>query len=171
MSVERINRYIRIDLDDGSYFLTETEEKTLRAFFLAERDKELGRWRDPEAPDYVAYPFKKHVLVVDERGGLLTIWRRDDVTRRQLHTNTTSWATAKRYFDAHPEVKPWEQAELGELWEIYIKGFPGHPRRVLVQWRGNDLIFGDVKNFLWPLTSPSITSATRLYPAGGDGHV
>ena len=44
--------------DEGVYTLETTE--ALRAFFQAERDDALGRWRDTENPDYVAYRTPKY---------------------------------------------------------------------------------------------------------------
>ena len=47
---------------------------SLREYFQAERDKELGRWRDPENPDYVVYPalaLKRQNILNEKTGTVL----------------------------------------------------------------------------------------------------
>ena len=41
---------------DRDIALTTADFEVLRAFFQAERDDALGRWRDPENPNVVVYP-------------------------------------------------------------------------------------------------------------------
>src|SRR5699024_6075538 len=36
----------------------------LREYFTAERDAELGRWRDEESPDYVVYPARAGSIII-----------------------------------------------------------------------------------------------------------
>ena len=102
----------------GVYTLETTE--ALRAFFQAERDIELGRWRDTENPDMVCFP------VV---GDLDAVWVVYEGDGSRYHATRTDWErirphyvseTARRYFQAHPEPKPrpWEEAKPGEIWEI-----------------------------------------------------
>ena len=75
----------------------------LREYFQAERDEELGRWRDPEEPDYVAYPRPdlddgdgRCVLVLDELSGATrTDWEQIALP-----------GPADRYFTAHPLPEP-----------------------------------------------------------------
>ena len=72
----------------------------LREYFQAERDKELGRWRDPENKDMVAYRTPEEddedgrcVLVLNETTGATSYeWER-------LHYSRS----ARRYFAAHPD--------------------------------------------------------------------
>lgn len=40
------------DAGGGSHRIKPTEVAALRAHFEAERDAELGRWRDPSDPEY-----------------------------------------------------------------------------------------------------------------------
>ena len=108
--------------DDGVYTLETTE--ALRAFFQAERDEELGRWRDPENPGIVCYPVA---------GDLDAVWvMREGDGSRYLATRTR-WErigphyvaeAAGRYFQAHPEPKPWEKAQpdCDEIWVLTIHG-------------------------------------------------
>ena len=103
----------------GVYTLETTE--ALRAFFQAERDTELDRWRDTGNPDYVVYPGSVNldwVVVLDESTG------GTDVVFKQPRKPTKDSAftlVAARYFAAHPDVephKPWHDANVGEVWEI-----------------------------------------------------
>ena len=87
--------------DEGIYTLETTE--ALRAFFQAERDDALGRWRDTENTDMVAYRTPKYddddgrcILLLDETtGGTDHEWE-----------HTTSPGPARHYFAAHPDVEP-----------------------------------------------------------------
>ena len=99
----------------GVYTLETTE--ALRAFFQAERDQELGRWRDTENTDMVAYRspedddgYGRCILLLDETTGDTSYeWERLAYS-----------GPARRYFAAHldPEPRRWEEAKPGEIWEI-----------------------------------------------------
>ena len=100
--------------------LTTANFETLREYFQAERDEALGRWRDPENPNMVCYPVAcdlDAVWVMYEGAG-----SRYYVTRTGWELTRPQYAseTAGRYFQAHPvpEQKPWEEAKVGEIWEI-----------------------------------------------------
>ena len=103
---------------NGIYTLETTE--ALRAFFQAERDEALDRWRDPDNPDMVCYP------VV---GDLDAVWVVYEGDGSRYHATRTDWErirphyvseTARRYFATHldPEPRPWLEAKPGEIWEI-----------------------------------------------------
>ena len=90
--------------DEGVYTLETTE--ALRAFFQAERDKELGRWRDPENPNIVCYPVADYldaVWVMREGDGSRYLATRTRWERIGPHYVDEA---AGRYFQAHPEPKP-----------------------------------------------------------------
>ena len=86
---------------NGIYTLETTE--ALRAFFQAERDTELGRWRDTENPNMVVYPRPgeddhdgRCVLVLDELSGATWLdWEQIVLP-----------GPADRYFTAHPQTEP-----------------------------------------------------------------
>ena len=103
-------------------YLIQSQYEAARAFFQAERDEELGRWRDPESPNLVCFP------VV---GDLDAVWVVHEGDGSRYHATRTDWErirphyvseTARRYFQAHPEPKPrpWEEAQVGEIWEIEL---------------------------------------------------
>ncbi|WP_144834057.1 hypothetical protein [Microbacterium sp. BH-3-3-3] len=93
----------------------------LREFFQAEADERLGRWRWPQNPQWVLYPDEDgDVVAMDESTGQSTsLLTRLTVSR---FPNAEGCPAARAYFDAHPEPKPWQQAEAGELWELTVEG-------------------------------------------------
>jgi hypothetical protein len=126
----------------------------LREFFQAERDEELGRWRWPDNPDCIVYPRehrgtsdRRRVVVVNEASG--------------LHSGVcvegyTDEAAALAWFTAHPERKPWEDAEEGEGWLLTVDG-----AELLATVEGTNFWVGAS---MWPATDEGITTARRIYP-------
>lgn len=95
--------------------------QSLREFFRDERDQELGRWRWPENPNWVAYRRgEDEVDVLDETapedGGF--------TYHRSSHFLDFPHAApaAQAYFAAHPVSKPWHDAKQNEIWVLNIKG-------------------------------------------------
>ena len=140
--------------------LTTANFETLRAFFQAERDIELGRWRDTENPDMVCFP------VV---GDLDAVWVVYEGDGSRYHATRTDWErirphyvseTARRYFAAHPEPepRPCEESKPGEVW-------------VLTRWgtaetflvTGSEFITADLAVIV-DLDDDSITAGRRIWP-------
>jgi hypothetical protein len=91
----------------------------LREFFRAEEDERLGRWRWPTDPALVVYPSRADwVTVVSETDGVASRFRPEDVDVAL----TLNARAARAYFDAHPEPKPWHDAEPEEVWILTIDG-------------------------------------------------
>lgn len=93
-------------------------------FFQAKRDEDLGRWRWPENPQYVVYPasgYGHYVRVLNEKDAFLDVVYRDG----QGADRAGAGEAARAYFEAHPERKPWEEAEPGEVWALRVKHVPG----------------------------------------------
>ena len=86
---------------NGIYTLETTE--ALRAFFQAERDEALGRWRDPENPNVVVYP----CLNQDDGYGRV-VWVLDEaeMVSGTVLDDRHSHSSASRYFAAHPQPEP-----------------------------------------------------------------
>lgn len=138
--------------------------KALRAFFQVERDEALGRWRDPENPDWVCYPVAGElddVWVVYEGDGTAYTRQRDQVS----YKGNKFSEVAQRYFEAHPEPKPWRTAQLGydEIWvltihgceqPVYVTEIRGEP---FFQVPGGETI---------SLDQESITAGHRIWPEG-----
>ena len=133
----------------------------LRAFFQAERDETLGRWRDPENPDMVCYPVEcdpNAVWVVYEGDG-----RRYHATRTGWELTRPHYASeaAGRYFAAHPKPKPWDAAQPDEIWVLTIDGYSApYLRNRYGTWTNStsDVYVGD----------GTITAAHRIWPEGED---
>lgn len=146
----------------------------LREFFRAEEDERLGRWRWPDNPDYVVYPvgFGK-VNVVRESSvtpGNPGPGLEQGITREEASTWNKAAArhffeAARAFFDAHPEPepepKPWHDAKPGEVWVVEAR-----PRAVVARAHGEPPTFADPfgRNPGFPVTSPEIRTATRLWP-------
>ena len=105
---------VQVDLDEvgrihlshagygnGIYTLETTE--ALRAFFQAERDDALGRWRDTENPNVVVYP----CLNQDDGYGRV-VWVLDEaeMVSGTVLDDRHSHSSASRYFAAHPQPEP-----------------------------------------------------------------
>lgn len=59
----------------------------------------------------------RSVRVLDETSGYgFTYWETSRATWEGKHAQ--KWEAAQRYFEAHPEPKPWEEAALDEIWEL-----------------------------------------------------
>ena len=168
---------VQVDLDEigrvrlrragegsGVYTLETTE--ALRAFFQAERDEELGRWRDPEDPNMVVYPIQGKldgVWVVDEGDGagyaIRTGWK-----HALPHC---MYEAAERYFAAHPEPKPWDAAQPDEVWALTIN----NDREEVFRCGEKGLYSLKTGNPIGSLLSCShnkITAGRRIWPEGGD---
>lgn len=144
---------------------TSVADEAFAEWYQHRRDQELGRWRDPEAPDKVVYhlPSAKReatgrtVRVLDERLGATVICN-EHLERSSDPTNAEP--SAARYFAAHPEPKPWHDAEAGTFWRVHPK-YTGATGRLAIA-HGDDT-FTDECGIGW--TTKEITDATRLHPA------
>ena len=112
----------RLDFGSGTapIFLSEEEMDELRARLQAERDEQLGRWRDHKNLDMVCYP------VAYDLDAVLVMYE-GDMTR--YYATRTDWErirphyvseTAGRYFQAHPKPKPCDAAQPDEIWVLTI---------------------------------------------------
>ena len=127
-----------------------------KEFFQHLRDKELGRWRDPEAPNFVVYPSTSgnpnRIRVVDETTSHSGAYSRDK-------TDYTDYGnTAERYFEAHP-VNPWSLPEKGEMWVLTHNGVTS-----AYLYGEGSLFRNDHMPALLP-TDSNITDGYRIWPA------
>ena len=139
--------------------------KTLREYFQAERDEELGRWRDPEIPDMVVYPHDDvTITVLDEVDGKRFWWTRGD--ELDAHQERfPGFDTARAYFAAHPEPKPWDAARPDEVWVLTIN----NDREEVFRCGEHGLYQLKTGNPLGRLLSCShnkITAGRRVWPEG-----
>ena len=158
-------RLRRAGYGNGVYTLETTE--ALRAFFQAERDEELGRWRDPQNPDMVVYPHDDvNTTVHDETTGAYLNWSRDQAEDDE-YSRGFGFATARRYFEAHPEPEPWDAAQPDEVWVLTIN----NDREEVFRCGEKGLYSLKTGNPIGSLLSCShnkITAGRRIWPEGGD---
>ena len=104
-----------------SLYMKDGTALALREFFQHERDEELGRWRDPDNPRLTVYPTEGYetdeITILDDVDA-----ETYTITRASAERSQGGWwhDTAKAYFEAHPERKPWEDAKDGEIWEFTL---------------------------------------------------
>ena len=141
--------------------------KTLREYFQAERDEELGRWRDPEIPDMVVYPHDDvTITVLDEVDGERCWWTRGD--ELDAHQERfPGFDTARAYFAAHPEPKPWHAArpDCDEIWVLTIHGYE---QPVYVTEFGGEPAFQVPGGETMSLSHGAITAGRRIWPERED---
>ena len=140
--------------------LTTANFETLRAFFQAERDEALGRWRDPENPNMVAYRTPEEddddgrsIRLLDESSGESWLsWERIAI-----------YDSSARYFAAHPEPKPWHAArpDCDEIWVLTIHGCE---QPVYVTEFGGEPAFQVPGGETMSLSHGAITAGHRVWP-------
>ena len=145
--------------------LTTADFEALRAFFQAERDEQLGRWRDPENPDWVVYPHDDvNTTVHDETTGAYLNWSREQAEDDE-YSHGFGFATARAYFQAHPEPKPWVDAKPGEVWALTYAGIEETAWVADFTWEAPPR-FRQFKNLLNPIftNDKHITAGRRIWP-------
>lgn len=138
--------------------------QALREFFLAERDAELGRWRDPEDPDWVGYRYSgpNSLQLLNERTARTQYWTRNELGSVDVYGDFPTWPIAQRYFATHPKPKPWHEAQEGEGWTVTVEGETKLMTVVEVDGR---LVFIDPSiSDYWTLDNDAITTARRIWP-------
>lgn len=160
-------------IDKKPWFGEGEVHEARKEFYQQLRDKELGRWRDPEAPNFVVYPasavgdngenyHEHYCLVIDEEDGVSYLYG-SDLSQCAGEPHKES---ARRYFAAHPEPKPWHDAKPGEVWEITYRSPRGSEisNRVMtcVDDGGNISFFNEYR--LHTVNYTGIESARRIWP-------
>ncbi len=136
--------------------------EALREYFQAERDQELGRWRDPENPDCICYPVAgdpDDIWVVYEGSGLAYMRERNQA----FYAGNKFSEVARRYFAAHPEPKPWHAArpDCDEIWVLTIHGCE---QPVYVTEFGGEPAFQVPGGETMSLSHGAITAGHRIWP-------
>ena len=161
----------RLDFGSGTapIILSEEEMDELRAHLQAERDEQLGRWRDPENPDCICYPVAgdpDDIWVVYEGSGLAYLRERNQA----FYAGNRFSEVARRYFAAHPEPKPWEDAQPGEVWLVTLRHCEPQICQVLKTRRFLPIqTEAGYQRPTFPLDHPTITAGRRIWPEGGTG--
>ena len=147
----------------GNYmYLSPVQEVAWREFFQHERDEELGRWRLPENPEYVVYVRGDGVATaVNEASGRNWSAERGDTPNGSILSDAV-----QAYFAAHPERKPWQDAECGDYWYLepfdIVYGCVGDRVHSGGLWFTRANVYGTVENV--QLDDPRITGARKVWP-------
>ena len=151
----------RAGYGNGIYTLETTE--ALRAFFQAERDEQLGRWRDTENPDMVAYRTPEDD---DEEDRCIRLLNELSGASWLDWEHTASSGPARRYFAAHADVdphEPWHDAKAGEYWLVTLEGADPIPTTVGNYCENLYFVVGD-DDYYCPTNDHRIQNAVRLTP-------
>lgn len=154
----------------GKLNLSDKSMDALREYFRDERDRELGRWRDPKNPDFVVASvpnLAEGVYVLDEEMGRTSryYFRRS----RILPASSKFDEVAGNFFEAHPEKKPWQDAEQNDVWVLQIKDChePELYRFAQDTTCADSKVFRPVNNparVFFEANSPLIVSAEKVWP-------
>ena len=151
---------------EGLYDLDTTN--ALRAFFQAERDAELGRWRDPENPNIVVYPIPAMNDQGDGYGRAVWVLDEAEMVSRTVLDDRHSHSSASHYFAAHPDEEPhklWHDAKAGEYWLVTLEGAGPIPTTVGNYDENLYFTVGD-DDYYCPTNDHRIQNAVRLTPEG-----
>jgi len=143
-------------------------DTAMAEYYQHRRDVELGRWRDPENPNMVAYPAgeirDKHdryhragVTVFDEKLGGMHLIHEGQTEVPGAHY---AFRTAQRYFEGNPKPAPWHNAQDGELWVLTIDG----GQEGALAWRTPAHAQFETDTGTIDATDTRITHATRVWP-------
>lgn len=166
MTVERDHNN-DVVVDTISVLMADGTALASREFFQHERDEELGRWRWPENPDWVGVEGEEQVgmrtvVLVNERT-LERFWINYRAMDAAQDASIDKHA-ARAFFEAHPEQKPWHDAEPGEVWIIReVDAQPTAARACMVNER---MQFEPVNNITRHIDvdDPLIADARRIWP-------
>lgn len=157
-----------VTFDHANGYLSPETAMDADEFFQAQRDLELGRWRCPAEPDWVAQEDEPDVY------GRRTVRLFNERAFEMHHLNslvtegTTSGELAKHrvaraFFEAHPQVKPWHGAQAGEFWQVQHMGMTETCRvddvYGVLRFTGVD---GGATSVTMPVTHHSIRHARRM---------
>ena len=164
--------------DEGVYTLETTE--ALREYFQAERDEELGRWRDPENPNMIAYEGVRagHAVlrVMSESGGRSYSFFSLKEAQRTASSDYVSdlerltAESAIRYYTAHEPDPEWWSAKPGEVWVISFEDaeYLGKDTPACVRKGPYKEAVFDVGAIYIEPTNSAITAGRRIWPEGED---
>lgn len=135
--------------------------------FRAKRDADLGLWRSPLDPDWVAIEGepedggRRTVVLVNERT-LEREWLNDRILEFPTIEDAPHRA-GRAFFVAHPKVEPWHKAQAGEFWSIM---HTGQAETCRVDEVNGTLRFvgvdGQGLSVSMPVTHHSITAGRRM---------
>lgn len=117
----RLSRDVVGDSRQRVAWLTPDEAQALREYFLSQEDALNLRWRSQTASQFVVYDHGDgRVRVMRDTDGNSYSFDRDSIHRFYLPNDAeiAFQRIAREFFAAHPEPKPWHDAQPGELWAL-----------------------------------------------------
>jgi hypothetical protein len=165
----RSGRVVKPGLDGSLLFgltrgyIAPDEVMDAQEFFQAQGDIELGRWRYPLEPNRVVYADAETVRVFDEATGETVVYYRDDwPTNQPLEQTRIARDAANAYVKTHPERKPWQRAQVGEVWVLSTAdGETDAYTAMPVQGVG---VFFEAPEGRYSVDDDDIQSARRIWP-------
>lgn len=154
---------------NGTKWLGRENMDSIREQILAERDKELGRWRDPVEKNATVYRMgaclgSRRIMISNELNGAS-----EEVLEIALDECVTDWSKgiAERYFAAHPIKKPWHTPKHLEIWALTIQGCPSEAYIYREGYPNREPAFRPVNHedrVRFAPTDPKIVDAHRIWP-------
>ena len=156
------NHHLIIENEDGQYPATAAvgvHVDALREFFQHEKDEQLGRWRSKNDPAWTAVRHEGNVTFQHEHGTRSFNITINDTASLNRWTKELQ-AIAHEYLEAHPESKPWHDAQPGEAWLLTIDG------EEIIALRGVDEDFYTTRSGYRVIryNRDDITAGRRIYP-------
>lgn len=111
------NAYFYLNGKPTKAWIATAQVDAVKSMLQAERDEELGRWRDPKLSNYVVYKNTKlgKYIVLDETAPEIFTFDIDRDYNLSLYCKVGE--VLQRYLDAHkPPRQPWHDAKHGEIW-------------------------------------------------------
>lgn len=146
--------------------ITVSQEQALREFFQHERDETNGWWRSPSHPGFIIYRNSEDtVSVLEEREGTTLSYRRNGMSTRDVTARTPRASAAAAYFESHPSRNAWDEAKVGEVWELVYEqlGEPSIKRPFTVDSFGHFRNTSGVR-----MGDLTILEGRRLWPEGDE---
>src|SRR5690625_2954402 len=164
--------YLIATTDDGMCHATGRAALGIQArreYLTADRDQELGHWKDEETGllDYQINDVPYTVFVFDETYADHGTWTREEVGPTVVGFGAP---IAERFFAAHPEPKPWHNAQPGEAWAVALGSNAPDPVLVVNHERRPMFQYGSDQNGPERIETynANITHAERIWPTGAD---
>lgn len=141
-------------------------------FFQAKRDRDLDQWRDPLQPDrVVTRAAGDEIRVYDERTRARSLFTRAPFGGHAIRLTPSDnmlTDTADRFYEAHPERKPWHDAVDEEVWALRFDETTTVEavRDVETVWQYSALSRAFVSHQFGslPIDAPYIASGRRIWP-------
>ncbi|MBP5800770.1 hypothetical protein J2D78_01605 [Microbacterium maritypicum] len=140
-----------------SLYMKDGTALALREFFMHEQ----GIWIDGESGALALLnhvPIDRRYLSIFMNG---TMYGVHEPQPGEGYGSTPQHQVARRFFEAHPERKPWEDAKTGEAWEITYTTLVGPEVRKVAIRTDYNTWKTDVHDMDFDY---AITSARRIWP-------